>query len=104
MLVHMSQRAIVVWAALVAAATTLGGLTGPAGLAGGAALSAVVLAATVLLAVRALAGVLPAGAAIGARTVSARARTRHVHPPRTTDPDAAGRPRPRAPGVPSLAH
>jgi hypothetical protein len=99
----MSQRAIAVWAALVAGAATLGGLTAPPGLAGGAALSAVVLAATVLLAVRVLDGVVPAGVLAGARSVSARARIRRVHPPRTTDPDAAGRPRPRAPGAPSLA-
>lgn len=100
----MSQRAIAVWAALVAISATLGDLAGPAGLAGGAAVSAVALAAAVLLAVRVLARVVPAGATLHTHSIRTRARTRQSRPPRLTDPDAAGRPRPRAPGAPSLAH
>ncbi|SCG36874.1 hypothetical protein GA0070609_0333 [Micromonospora echinaurantiaca] len=70
----------------------------PAELLAGAAL---VLLAT-LLAVRAVAGA-GAPAAFG-RATALRARARRRRVPRQVDPDAPGRPRPRAPGVcPSAA-
>ncbi|WP_230688975.1 DUF6412 domain-containing protein [Micromonospora sp. WMMD558] len=82
-------------------AVTLAGLTvvvdHPSGLLAGAAL---VLLAT-LLAVRIVA-VPAAGATRAVCALRARARARRV--PRQVDPDASGRPRPRAPGVlPSAA-
>ncbi|MEU6078446.1 DUF6412 domain-containing protein [Micromonospora sp. NPDC047074] len=71
----------------------------PAGLLAGAALAAVVLLA-LALAVHA-AG---AGAPRGDRAVALRARASRRRMPRLVDPDAAGRPRPRAPGAhPSAA-
>ncbi|MCX4389737.1 DUF6412 domain-containing protein [Micromonospora peucetia] len=72
----------------------------PAGLLAGAALAAVVLLA-VVLAVHA-AGAVDAPRA--GRAAALRARARHRRVPRQVDPDAAGRPRPRAPGAhPSAA-
>ncbi|MGK5676129.1 DUF6412 domain-containing protein [Micromonospora sp. URMC 106] len=72
----------------------------PAGLLAGAALTAVVLLA-VVLALHAAAGV---GAPRAGRAVALRARARRRRVPRQVDPDAAGRPRPRAPGAhPSAA-
>jgi hypothetical protein len=43
------------------------------------------------------------GSAIGVRAVALRERSRHSVQLRLRDPDAAGRPRPRAPGFASLA-
>jgi hypothetical protein len=43
------------------------------------------------------------GSAIRVRAVALRERSRHSIPLRLRDPDAAGRPRPRAPGFASLA-
>ncbi|MEU4642591.1 DUF6412 domain-containing protein [Micromonospora sp. NPDC023814] len=72
----------------------------PAGLLAGAALTAVVLLAAVL-ALHAAVGV---GAPRAGRAAALRARARRRWVPRQVDPDAAGRPRPRAPGaVPSAA-
>ncbi|QLQ40173.1 DUF6412 domain-containing protein [Micromonospora robiginosa] len=71
----------------------------PAGLLAGAAVAAALLLATVLaLRVRALPT--PPGARHAA-SVRARARSRRM--PRQVDPDAPGRPRPRAPGLRSSA-
>ncbi|SCL66386.1 hypothetical protein GA0070606_4314 [Micromonospora citrea] len=72
----------------------------PAGLLAGAALTAVVLLAAVL----ALHAAGDAGAPRAARAAALRARARRRRVPRQVDPDAAGRPRPRAPGAhPSAA-
>lgn len=72
----------------------------PAGLLAGAALTAVVLLAAVL----ALHAVVGVGAPRAGRAAALRARARRRRVPRQVDPDAAGRPRPRAPGVvPSAA-
>ncbi|MGC5021607.1 DUF6412 domain-containing protein [Micromonospora sp. DT47] len=81
-------------------AYTLTGLTllgeRPAELLAGAAVVAALLLAA-LLAVRA--GVAGAGAPrTGRRATGLRARARARRVPRQVDPDAAGRPRPRAPG------
>jgi hypothetical protein len=72
----------------------------PAGLLAGAAVAAALLLATLLaLRVRAL----PTPPA-GPLAVALRARARHRRVPRQVDPDAPGRPRPRAPGLrPSAA-
>ncbi|MFI5832613.1 DUF6412 domain-containing protein [Micromonospora sp. NPDC051300] len=72
----------------------------PAGLLAGAAVAAALLLATVLaLRVRAL----PAPP-VTRHAASVRARARSRRMPRQVDPDAAGRPRPRAPGLsPSAA-
>ncbi|MFF5175529.1 DUF6412 domain-containing protein [Micromonospora sp. NPDC000089] len=64
-------------------------------LAGAAAVAALLL--TTLLAVRAGA-VRPGAPRVGRRAVALRARARGRRVPRQVDPDAAGRPRPRAPG------
>ncbi|MFI7213942.1 DUF6412 domain-containing protein [Micromonospora maritima] len=72
----------------------------PVGLLAGAAVAAALLLAT-LLALRARALPAPPGTRYAA-ALRARARRRGV--PRQVDPDAAGRPRPRAPGLrPSAA-
>ncbi|MEV4658509.1 DUF6412 domain-containing protein [Micromonospora sp. NPDC049301] len=72
----------------------------PADLLAGAALTALVLLA-VLLAAR-MSG--RSGASgIGRRGTGLLARSRGRRVPRQVDPDAAGRPRPRAPGRPSAA-
>ncbi|MGC5329962.1 DUF6412 domain-containing protein [Micromonospora sp. DT62] len=72
----------------------------PAGLLAGAALAAVALLAVALAAHAA--GVVDTPRAGRAAALRARARRRRV--PRQVDPDAAGRPRPRAPGLlPSAA-
>ncbi|WBB66674.1 DUF6412 domain-containing protein [Micromonospora sp. WMMD812] len=68
----------------------------PAVLLAGAALGAAVLLAA-LLAARAL--VLGAAPGAARRAAGLRARARHRRVPRQVDPDAPGRPRPRAPGV-----
>ena len=95
----MLARAVAIWAVLVTVAAAAGDLSGPTGLVGGAALSAVVLTAAVLCTVRVLAGVAPTGSTVAALGSSVRARTRRIRPTRLTDPDAPGRPRPRAPGA-----
>ncbi|WP_307854373.1 DUF6412 domain-containing protein [Micromonospora sp. C31] len=66
----------------------------PAGLLAGAALAAVALLAVAFAAH--VAGVVDAPRAGRSAALRARARRRRV--PRQVDPDAAGRPRPRAPG------
>ncbi|MEU8169137.1 DUF6412 domain-containing protein [Micromonospora sp. NPDC049004] len=72
----------------------------PADLLAGAALTALVLFAA-LLAAHVPA---PAGATgVARRWAGLRARARGRRVPRQIDPDAAGRPRPRAPGLPSAA-
>ncbi|MGC5309545.1 DUF6412 domain-containing protein [Micromonospora zamorensis] len=72
----------------------------PADLLAGAALTALVLLAVVLAArVHDRAGTPGAGP----RSAGLRARSRGRRVPRQIDPDAAGRPRPRAPGRPSAA-
>ncbi|MFC0096605.1 DUF6412 domain-containing protein [Micromonospora marina] len=72
----------------------------PAGLVAGAAVVAALLLAT-LLALRVRALPTPPGTRF---TASLRARARRRGVPRQVDPDAAGRPRPRAPGLrPSAA-
>ncbi|MEU6206942.1 DUF6412 domain-containing protein [Micromonospora musae] len=68
----------------------------PAGLLAGAALGAAALL-TALLATRAL--VLDPTSRAGSRATGLRARSRRRRVPRQVDPDAPGRPRPRAPGV-----
>ncbi|MEU5724021.1 DUF6412 domain-containing protein [Micromonospora sp. NPDC047738] len=85
------------WAYALAQLTVLADR--PAALLAGAAVAAALLLA-VLLAARV--GVLPEP---GARHATAlRARARHRRVPRQVDPDAPGRPRPRAPGLrPSAA-
>lgn len=90
------------WAVLAAVTASAAGLGGFAGMLGGAASAAVMLTA-VLLAVRSIAGVaLPRDGhrALG-RTL--RARTLRIGVLRHSDPDAAGRPRPRAPSAHPLA-
>ncbi|WP_205800978.1 DUF6412 domain-containing protein [Micromonospora thermarum] len=83
------------WAAALAGLTVF--VDHPSGLLAGAAL---VLLVT-LLAVR-LVAVPAAGVSRAACALRARARSRRV--PRQVDPDAPGRPRPRAPGLrPSAA-
>ncbi|MFC4021674.1 DUF6412 domain-containing protein [Micromonospora sp. GCM10011542] len=72
----------------------------PADLLAGAALTALLLL-TALLAARVVAHSGGPGAARRWAGLRARARSRRV--PRQVDPDAAGRPRPRAPGHPSAA-
>ncbi|MEV7331270.1 DUF6412 domain-containing protein [Micromonospora sp. NPDC093244] len=72
----------------------------PTDLLAGAALTALVLLTT-LLAAR----VPGRSGAVGVarRWAGLRARSRGRRMPRQIDPDAAGRPRPRAPGLPSVA-
>ncbi|MBM0235057.1 hypothetical protein JNW91_26585 [Micromonospora sp. STR1_7] len=72
----------------------------PADLLAGAAMTTLALLAA-LLATRVLGGLNAPGA--GRRRVGLRARSRDRQVPRQVDPDAAGRPRPRAPGLPSVA-
>ncbi|MFU8872067.1 DUF6412 domain-containing protein [Micromonospora sp. SL4-19] len=67
----------------------------PAGLLAGAAVAAALLLAT-LLALRSRA--IPGAARSGWRPVTLRERARRRRVPRQVDPDAPGRPRPRAPG------
>jgi hypothetical protein len=88
----------VAWLSAFAQLTLLAGR--PVDLLAGAALTALVLLAVVLAArVRARAGV----PGVGPRWAGLRARSRGRRMPRQIDPDAAGRPRPRAPGHPSAA-
>ncbi|PWU49551.1 hypothetical protein DLJ46_09240 [Micromonospora globispora] len=73
----------------------------PVGLLAGAAVVAALLLAT-LLAFRVRA--VPGAPGVGRHATRLRARARCRRVPRQVDPDAAGRPRPRAPGVhPSAA-
>ncbi|MET8309230.1 MULTISPECIES: DUF6412 domain-containing protein [unclassified Micromonospora] len=72
----------------------------PTDLLAGAALTTLALLAA-LLAARVLGRMSPPGT--GRRWVGLRARSRGRQVPRQVDPDAAGRPRPRAPGHPSAA-
>ncbi|MGC4809919.1 DUF6412 domain-containing protein [Micromonospora sp. DT228] len=72
----------------------------PTDLLAGAALTALVLLA-VVLAARVLGRSGTPGT--GPRWAGLRARSRGRRMPRQIDPDAAGRPRPRAPGHPSAA-
>jgi hypothetical protein len=91
--------ALGLWAYALAQLTLLADR--PAGLLAGAALGAAVLLAA-LLAARVLAVGAPPSARARATGLRARSRLRAV--PRQVDPDAAGRPRPRAPGLrPSVA-
>ncbi|MGW3891299.1 DUF6412 domain-containing protein [Micromonospora chokoriensis] len=72
----------------------------PVDLLAGAALTALVLLAVMLAArVRDRSG----ASGVGPRWAGLRARSRGRRMPRQIDPDAAGRPRPRAPGHPSAA-
>ncbi|WP_030492122.1 DUF6412 domain-containing protein [Micromonospora chokoriensis] len=73
---------------------------GPGDLLAGTALTALVLLA-VLLVARVRDGAGAPGA--GPRCAALRARSRGRRMPRQIDPDADGRPRPRAPGHPSAA-
>ncbi|WCN80588.1 DUF6412 domain-containing protein [Micromonospora sp. LH3U1] len=88
----------VAWMSAFAQLTLLSGR--PVDLLAGAALTALVLLAVVLAA-----GVRGRSGAPGAapRWAGLRARSRGRRVPRQIDPDAAGRPRPRAPGHPSAA-
>ncbi|MET8233535.1 DUF6412 domain-containing protein [Micromonospora sp. NPDC005298] len=72
----------------------------PADLLAGAALTTLALLAA-LVATRVPGGLNAPGA--GRRWIGLRARSRGRRTPRQVDPDAAGRPRPRAPGHPSVA-
>ena len=73
----------------------------PAGLLAGATVVAALLLAT-LLACRVRA--VPGAPGVGRHATGLRARARCRRVPRQVDPDGAGRPRPRAPGVhPSAA-
>ncbi|MFF4877818.1 hypothetical protein [Micromonospora sp. NPDC000668] len=72
----------------------------PTDLLAGAALTTLALLAA-LLAARVLGRMSPPGT--GRRRVGLRARSRGRQVPRQVDPDAAGRPRPHAPGHPSAA-
>ncbi|MEU2610336.1 DUF6412 domain-containing protein [Micromonospora sp. NPDC007271] len=86
------------WAYALAQLTVLA--DHPAALLAGAAVAATLLLA-VLLAARVR--VLPDRPG-GRQATALRARARHRRVPRQVDPDAAGRPRPRAPGLrPSAA-
>ncbi|WP_258398274.1 MULTISPECIES: DUF6412 domain-containing protein [Micromonospora] len=88
----------VAWMSAYAQLTVLAGR--PVDLLAGAALTALVLLAVVLAArVHDRAGAPGAGP----RWAGLRARSRSRRMPRQIDPDAAGRPRPRAPGHPSVA-
>ncbi|MGK5742550.1 DUF6412 domain-containing protein [Micromonospora sp. URMC 103] len=90
--------ALELWAYALAQLTLLADR--PAGLLAGAALGAAVLLATALAARALLVGVAPPARA---RAAGLRARSRR-RVPRQVDPDAPGRPRPRAPGLrPSAA-
>ena len=62
------------------------------------AMATVVLATVAVLLAARLVGTLPAAPAPVPATPT-RARTRRAAPVRSVDPDAAGRPRPRAPGT-----
>ncbi|MDG4762283.1 DUF6412 domain-containing protein [Micromonospora sp. WMMD710] len=88
----------VAWMSAFAQLTLLAGR--PADLLAGAALTALVLLA-VVLAARVLGRSGAPGA--GPRWAGLRARSRARRMPRQIDPDAPGRPRPRAPGHPSVA-
>ncbi|MFE9688210.1 DUF6412 domain-containing protein [Micromonospora sp. NPDC005806] len=87
------------WAYALAQLTVLADR--PVGLLAGAAVAAALLLAT-LLALRSRA--LPNAPRAGRHATALRARARGRRTPRQVDPDAAGRPRPRAPGLrPSAA-
>ncbi|MEU7610456.1 DUF6412 domain-containing protein [Micromonospora sp. NPDC049204] len=88
----------VAWMVAFAQLTLLAGR--PTDLLAGAALTALVLLA-VVLAARVLGRSGTPGT--GPRWAGLRARSRGRRMPRQIDPDAAGRPRPRAPGHPSAA-
>jgi hypothetical protein len=90
------------WALCAVQGVTAAGFDGFAGIVSGAATAAVILTA-VVLAVRSVAG-LPLPRA-GHRTLgrTLRARILRAGVIRQTDPDAPGRPRPRAPGQPAFA-
>jgi hypothetical protein len=84
----------------------LGLLPAPTGAAGLLGLAAVAVAGVllVLLVVQARGDLADlAGSAIRVRAIALRERSRHSAPLRLRDPDAAGRPRPRAPGFASSA-
>ncbi|MFI6067415.1 DUF6412 domain-containing protein [Micromonospora sp. NPDC051227] len=88
----------VAWMSTYAQLTLLAGR--PVDVLAGAALTALVLLAVVLAArVHDRAGAPGAGP----RWAGLRARSRSRRMPRQIDPDAAGRPRPRAPGHPCAA-
>src|SRR4030088_728873 len=90
------------WAIFAAVTATTAGFGGFAGMLSGAATAAVMLAA-VILAVRSIAGVsLPRDGhrALGPTLPAPRLRVGVL---RHSDPDAAGRPRPRAPSAHLLA-
>jgi len=99
----MPASAVQLWAALVAAAAALAAPAGTMNLLGGTALSAAVLVTALLLALRAVAWLpMPATARLTHGT-GLRTRTRPTRVTRLNDPDAAGRPRPRAPSRHPLA-
>ncbi|MEW2428096.1 DUF6412 domain-containing protein [Micromonospora sp. NPDC047644] len=87
------------WVYAFAQLTLLAGR--PVDLLAGAALTALVLLAVMMLAARARDRSGAPG--VGPRWAGLRARSRGRRTPRQIDPDAAGRPRPRAPGHPSAA-
>ncbi|MEU5905956.1 DUF6412 domain-containing protein [Micromonospora sp. NPDC047467] len=89
------------WVAWMSAFTQLTLLADrPTDLLAGAALTALVLL-TALLAARVPGA--SGGPGFARRWAGLRARSRGRRMPRQIDPDAAGRPRPRAPGHPSAA-
>ncbi|MET8529766.1 DUF6412 domain-containing protein [Micromonospora sp. NPDC005172] len=89
------------WAAWMSASAQLGMLADrPADLLAGAALTALVLIAA-LLAAHTLG--LARAPGVARRWAGLRARAWSRRTPRQIDPDAAGRPRPRAPGRPLAA-
>lgn len=100
----MSALRVQMWAAVLAAAALLADFTGAGLLSGGPAVSAAVLLAALLLALRTVAGLPLPATGRAAPGVRLRGRTRQIRVSRLSDPDAAGRPRPRAPGRHPLAN
>ncbi len=89
--------------AMFAAATAIAaGFDGFAGILGGAATAAVMLT-VVILAVRSIAGLMPRREGHRALGLTLLARTLRLGVSRQGDPDAAGRPRSRAPAAHLLA-
>jgi hypothetical protein len=93
----------VVWLAAFWVAATLGLIGGASAHGAIAGAAAVVVALTALLAIRS--GAASAMLRVSHRPVAVRLRdqSRRTPVPRQCDPDAAGRPRPRAPGHSPLA-
>ncbi len=99
----MSAFRVQMWAAVLAAAALLADFAGAGLFSGGTAFSAAVLLAAVLLALRTVAGLPLPSTGRAAPGVRLRGRTRQIRVSRLSDPDAPGRPRPRAPGRHPLA-